>query len=418
MGVENAVKSNLISYLEDIDSVDLPRLRSGYDKTIEDFYDNCIEPVLPCPSVAAEWHHLLLRYAQDPEAIFFIRRFASAPNKNWNDIRRGFLTEYRDGSGYVFCDNYFAHYFFVMALDGFVPPYDDFKSAILNRIFPYGSRSTKEEAPLQAYPKGKPTKLNANGWKLAHLFSVNGNDYSFDYRNRISDLFPRGTRDEWEDGDNKYPRRLIDGRMSEDERTILKAHFLRLSDPLNYFLVPKTSNEHDKYGNNIGEHRPLLNYVFGKFSLRYGDSFSTYAESICANRERFSTDNSFYGNEAIDIYYDVRGFASQPVSKRQISSTPSRKKGARTEVNREDLLVMGRLYLEQGLSFRNLEKRVLHIDSQVRGGGFVAKSALNNFGLTNENKGALKHRSVAAEHKAASGSYKKALETLYPELCK
>lgn len=412
------MKPNLIPYLERIDSVDLPRLQSGHAKTIEDFYDNCIELVLPCPSVAAEWHHLLLRYAQDPEAIFFIRRFASASNKNWSGIRRGFLTEYRDGSGYVFCDNYFAHYFFVMALDGFVPSYDDFKSAVLNRIFPYGSRSTKEEASLQAYPKGKPTKLNANGWKLAHLFSVNGNDYSFDYRNRISDLFPRGTRDEWEDDDNMYPRRLIDRTMSEDERTILKAHFLRLSDPLNYFLVPKTSNEHDKCGNNIGEHEPLLNYIFGRFGLRYGGLFITYAESICADIERFSTDNSFYGKEIIDIYYDTRGFASQTVSKRQTSSTSSRKKRARTEVNPEDLLAMGRLYLEQGLSFRNLEKRVLHIDSQARGGGFIAKCALNNFGLTNENKGALKYRSVAKEYKTASGLYKKALETLYPELCK
>ena len=79
---------------------------------------------------------------------------------------------------------------------------------------------------------------------------------------------------------------------------------------------------------------------------------------------------------------------------------------------------MGRLYLEQGLSFRNLEKRVLHIDSQARGGGFIAKCALNNFGLTNENKGALKYRSVAKAYKTASGLYKKALETLYPELCK
>ena len=34
------------------------------------------------------------------------------------------------------------------------------------------------------------------------------------------------------------------------------------------------------------------------------------------------------------------------------------------------------LYISHGLSFRELEKRVLNIDSKARGGGFVSKKCI------------------------------------------
>lgn len=74
---------------------------------------------------------------------------------------------------------------------------------------------------------------------------------------------------------------------------------------------------------------------------------------------------------------------------------------------------MARLYLEKSVSFRNLEKIVLGIDSQSRGGGFVAKNALNAFGITAANKGALSRRTLKAELEYATGTYKRALTEIY-----
>ena len=83
-----------------------------YSDSIQDFYNNCVKNTMPQPHVVKGWHELLKRYIEDPEAIFFIRRYSSTKDKagNW-DIRRGFLTVY-DNIKYVFVDNFFAHYFY------------------------------------------------------------------------------------------------------------------------------------------------------------------------------------------------------------------------------------------------------------------------------------------------------------------
>lgn len=42
-------------------------------------------------------------------------------------------------------------------------------------------------------------------------------------------------------------------------------------------------------------------------------------------------------------------------------------------------------------SFRKLETEFLHIDSQARGGGFIAKEILNSMGIMAYHKGMLQH---------------------------
>lgn len=412
------MKKGVVEYLNQISSIALPELPSGHDKTIEAFYSNCVEPLLPKPETVEKWHELLVRYSEDSDAIFFVRKYGSAANRNWTEIRRGFLTEYRDKAGYVFCDNYFAHYFFVMAFHGYVPAYSDFNGAIRQRAFPYGARLTQEELPFQAYPKGQITKLNSCGWKLAHLFSVNGSDYSFDYKTISTSLFPRGERTEWTRDDEGYPRRRVNREMSKEERDVLRAHFLRLVHPINHFLVPKSANERDRFGNNIGENGSVLSYVYEQFKMRYANIIKEYESLVFGNSFNLSTADLFIGAEVIDIYYGKDRRFSQPDSASQISSTKKdeKKKRTSTAIGQDEVIEMCRLYLEEGLSFRALEKRVLHIDSQNRGGGFIAKKAVNDFGITNENKGALVNNSLVPEYEKASGRYRNALEKLYPEL--
>ena len=45
-------------------------------------------------------------------------------------------------------------------------------------------------------------------------------------------------------------------------------------------------------------------------------------------------------------------------------------------------------------SFRKLETQFLGIESKARGGGFIAKSAINSLGITIERKGALSHKTI------------------------
>ena len=403
----------LASYLDRINKIMLPKIHDGFDKTISDFYAACIEPNLPDPETVAKWHDLLTRYVKEPEAIFFVRRYASASQKNWNSIRRGFLTKYQDESGYVFCDNFFAHYFFVMAFDGFVPDYDDFKSTMLNRMFPYGSALTKEEKLLQAYPRGKQPCINKAGWKLAHLHSVNGNDYFSNYKKLVNEYFPRGAREEWAVGSEGYALRMVPRNMSESEREILKAHFLRLANPMNYFLVPMNKYERNVRGNDIGEDKDLLQYVFDRFTQIYKDRFQEYLKEIDARSDYVSPSKST-DSVVINIVYGPK------VLKSSISESPNRSKkqvvkGTKLNVSLDQLYKMSRLYLEEGTSFRNLEKKVLGIESKTRGGGFVAKQALNNFGIESKNKGCLIDSTFEREYENATGRYRDALKILYPD---
>ena len=105
--------------IDTINVVRIPRLTDGHANTIGDFYTQVIGPMLPTREVVLAWQGLIYDYASDPDAIFFLRRYQSASRKDWTAIRRGFLTEYARG-GYVCCDNFFAHYFYAMAIDGFV----------------------------------------------------------------------------------------------------------------------------------------------------------------------------------------------------------------------------------------------------------------------------------------------------------
>ena len=80
-------------FLDNINEFNVPKLPHGKANSIKELYESLIENNLPKKETIENWHRLLLKYIQQEDAIFFIRRYASAPNKDWNLIRRGFLTE-------------------------------------------------------------------------------------------------------------------------------------------------------------------------------------------------------------------------------------------------------------------------------------------------------------------------------------
>jgi hypothetical protein len=400
----------LVEYLDKIDKIDCIKLCNGCDKTIESFFHNCIQNTLPKKEVIYKWDKLLTQYVNEEGAIYFIRKYASASNNNWNDIRRGFYTKYNNNFGYVFCDNYFAHYFYIMAINEYVPEYKDFYNTIINRKFPYGFRETKEEIPYRAFNKGKNIRINSNGWKLAHIFPINGNDYNFDYKTDSKILFPRGNQDDWKHyTDTNYPYRKFDYNITLSDRNKMKAHFLRLVHPINYFLVPKISNEVDATNNNIGEFNKLLQYIYLYKRNMYNELFKLYETNILFNDSYGNININELKNIEINIKYGMNIQKSKaPKSDKQGKSEINKTKIESTKsinysFNEIDLI---KAYLKDGLSYRNIEIKIMGIDSPDHGGGFSAMNMLHNLGIEGENKGALKYKTIDNEIKNAKGKYK------------
>lgn len=398
---------------------EVPLLKTGVAKSLDEVYANIVKPNLPSYRTIKDWDEVLLQYIAHPEAVFFIRRYASAPKKRWDLIRRGFLTEHSCGFKYVFCDNYFAHYFYLMALKDFVPTLKELIIMMKERRFPYGYMKTSEEAPYQAYPRGRPVYINRSGWKLAHLYSVNQNDYDLNYRQISAHIFPRGEQKDWEAqrGQN-YPSRYIEEAIHPDVKKIAIAHFLRLVHPINYFLVPKR-----KLSNlDIGEKPELISYMRKRIYERYPCILSRFEDLVRAKKHITNDLDQF------EIYFQYgrikakadKGSAQdlKKINNDLKITTRSSKdiNNSEGKYSERDLRIIGS-YLIKGLSYRSIEKDILEIESPVRGGGFIAKGILNTYGVEGKHKGTITLSNIDDNISIAEPTLKRTLIELKKFLC-
>jgi hypothetical protein len=391
-------------FLDNISEFKVPKLPHGKASSIKELYESLIENSLPKKETIENWHELLLKYIQKEDAVFFIRRYASAPNKQWDLIRRGFLTEYSSGLKYVFCDNFFAHYFYLMALHNFTPSFEEFIIHIKSRKFPYGFMKTSEEEPFQAFPKGKTVNINTAGWKLAHLYSVNQNDYNFDYKKVSKNLFPRGHQNDWKKNQgNGYPSRYIEETNTNELRKIAIAHFLRLVHPVNYFLVPKTNLSNL----DIGESPELISFMREKAHSRYKNILIEYENLILSKKTEIKASHGFNFNLEYGPSFKKSKISIEKKLKSKIK-TNTKKYDTITHYSIEDLSII-KAYLIDALSFRNIEREILKIDSQARGGGFIAKGIINSYGIEAKHKGTVTDKNINELITSYDGKLKKTL---------
>lgn len=274
------IQNNILDeFFDKTNELNIQTIPNGSVSTIEEFYDKVVSLNLPKRETVEKWHDLLMKYVEDDEAIFFIRRYATAPNKNWKLIRRGFLTEYDDGLKYVYCDNYFAHYFYMMVAKDIVPTYDEFKSTIIAKKFPYGFMVTSEEKPFQAFKNGKSVNINKAGWKLDHINSVNSN-YSFDYNSEKNLIFPIGEQRDWIDHEGRgyISRKLSPPGIKKHKEKVI-AHFLRLVHPMNYFLTHQRKMSDFDAGGFHG----VIDFVRDRYKSIYGAKFADFERLIYLN---------------------------------------------------------------------------------------------------------------------------------------
>ena len=279
----------------------LPQIKTGSNDTIAEFWDDFVAPLLPPKQAVIDMYNLLLRYVDDPEAVFVIRNYANTvgDKKNYISLRRGFFT--KGGSyNYFFTDNFFAAYFYKMAFDGYVPNYNDFKEAMISREFParFGPFDSKFERPKAAYSidgkKGKNPGFTDAGYKISHIidngegYLINGQVMSItQWCNKYG--FDRGDYQDYVPHTDSYGSFYARDKIApEQARDILKAQFLRLACPLNHVLTPKIGrNRCHILGqgviarqNDIGEMTEFQLYAMEQMEILYGSVYNDYLSRL------------------------------------------------------------------------------------------------------------------------------------------
>ena len=300
----------------------LPVLQTGNNKSIKEFYENCIKKTMISKDNVLAWHRMLMEYIERKDAIFMLRRYENGQkiNGRWN-TRRSAITRFDDGFAYVFVSNYEAHEIYNMAYMGVEPDAEEF-AELLNKFkypmhYDNGESRKCEEIDISAYPKIGSVRagvLNESKYYLAHIYSVNGMDYYWNDQNNnavtviskdeINRIAPRGEIKDWKttvdvSQGKKVCVREFSNRLTDMQKAYVKAHFLRLVDPLNYFLTPAKSTINGiDWKKNIGEYPELVEYVSKKHDRIFGKKImDEYRELTMVRKNEI-------GKITIDISYE------------------------------------------------------------------------------------------------------------------
>lgn len=292
-------------FLSKNNKISFPTVQNGNASSVEDFYENCIisfsqqnkESVL-------KWHHLLVRYVEAPESVLLSRLYESRKNNGKWDTRRGMLTRMADGFSFAFATNFFARLIFTMAYCNYVPEYNDFKDMFLKKKFSLYSfmGTTDIEKKYSAFRAPVYNQqFYTHGWYLAHIIAVNDDEFA-GYKNvDIKSILTPGNVTDWKETPRGYYLRQLDYILSVADKKIVKAHFLRFLDPLNYFLVPSSSHISDK---KIGENKQVLKFMRKKYFDLYQDDYKDFLiRALAPNNAIPKQDCSILGKIKIDVAY-------------------------------------------------------------------------------------------------------------------
>lgn len=243
----------------------------GFAVNAADFFNQMIKWQFQNKATIQAIHKALLEYVKNPDAVYAIRLYGSEPKEKYHLLRRGFLSEYKNGLKTFFCDNTFAMPFAALKLHGKCYTASDLLEHLNQKNVVCGFGSTTEERELAYYRCNSYSRINLNtsGWYLAHILPVG---YDFVGEQRLSEVFPNPERTEWELDASHI--RHINRLLTDEEYSILVAHFLRLIHPLNSFVVPKKDRV-DYAGKSLGEEQELINivqdYVEAEFPKEYAE---------------------------------------------------------------------------------------------------------------------------------------------------
>lgn len=391
---------------------------AGKALTPEELYYDCITvpyPSDPKDSNAAvitqaikEWHDLLSWYAEQDGAVLLSRLYESEGTAgNWNNRRNALTTS--GNYSYAFCSNHFARIIMTMALNGFVPDKQDFWDMLVtNREFYLSSLFglTPVEKRLSAYNQ-KPynAKFYTPGWYLAHIISVKDMPYKDSPAVDVKNIFKLGEESDWSfDAIAGCKIRKNKDQLSNGEKAVAVAHFLRCIDPINYFLVPNANNTVYKKikpddGSPLGENKFVVQYMLIKAYERFGATFEDFL-----NRSLADVD-------IIELCSKKALIAASPIHAEYaigINST-----GSSPKYTHDMELAVAAYYLRNNSGLVEIEDKVLRVSGKL---GFDAKRILNEQGIDTSrkspHKGILLRSNIDDEISRATGALKITLEEI------
>lgn len=372
--------------------------------TVKEFYDKCVKyNMLPLDSVIA-WHNMFMQYVEMDDAIFWVRYYESGNKKSgrWN-TRRGCKTQFRDGFSYVFVSNFDAHEIFNMVRLGVHPDANEFLDLMKSNKFPlhYDSGKSCEESDiaLKSFPKIGSTKggiLTPDHWYLAHIIGVKS-DYIDSNGNilnvNVERLYPKGEVTDWKINSDGKMVRFIDDILSPEEKLLVKAHFLRFVDPLNYYAAPGQNYQINSEAYNIGEAQVVNDYIGMVFSEIYGQI------NMQEFRKQAMASNDVTGNENAEINAEF----GNPITSKK--NKPKPLKYNKKRHSEDKIFAIAVEYLRYGTSMRQLEEK--YFGSQQSGS--VVLKLLKSLGIAGTQKEMLKKSDLDTEIAKANGILKDTL---------
>lgn len=302
-----------------------------------DFYDNFLlrEKRIPDIKVIEAWNNILTRYVNDPTARTFIVRKYSGGKENgkWNN-RRGAVVRFNDGFEIVYADNFLAHEIYLMAYHGVTPnDYNEFIDLIEKRELPITS-GTDIEKRIRLYPSANKTC----GCYLAHITDVNGK-YVRKNSSLVTELspsessriYPLGTESDWtRSSDNIYH---VDYELTEEEKALVKAHFLRFLNPMNHFVTPETKHTIHSVTpwakkKNIGEYPYLTYYIHEQNKMMFGKKYDEFTSLARIDQ---TPPHRYTGKEIIDLEISFSKKAPSLPTKSVPTAIPKSVKPIRTK---------------------------------------------------------------------------------------
>ena len=336
---------------EKLHSIREPRIsdiEAGSSETIAEFWDAFVAPKLIPAEYVQEWWSLLKRYIEEPDSLFAIRTFGNG--RDWDrDLRRGFYNIVtNDTYRFFYTDNFFTAYFFKMAYDRYVPSYEDFKETMISRKFParFGRSQQSERDRAAISLAGKDPYVANAGYKISHIVNAGADIWNGEKLTKISAIckkfFPRGKYEDWtlhEDPSGNFYARDID--VDKEGKELLKAHFLRLTCPMNFILTPKRNLQqlsvHVRL-NDIGESDQLQKYAMKKYHEIYGSIYEEFLSKIAMKPDFDINAIASTGDFRVGIQYGTnRAQAPRPAQTATGNTTQTRRTRARVEASQSEL---------------------------------------------------------------------------------
>ena len=272
----------------------LEPVRAGHCDTIADVYNEVILENEIDRDVVVGWWDCLREYALSDDALVFVRKLEHGG-------RRGFASRFSNRFGYVFCDNSLAKCIYALARRNIVPTPDQFRECVRARRLPCLMKTNGDEIGNPACVFCKGSKPSLGGRKLAHILSTN-KDYSVDYSEFQSRHFAAGDLTDWRfDNDFGYYTRRM-GMLSPCYRRIFVAHFLRFTNPMNYFLFPlKRRMGVVDFGKDLSEHYDMTDFMR---YVRY-EQYRVFREfeKLVLYSHRARAAYEVLGGERVDLSY-------------------------------------------------------------------------------------------------------------------